>query len=84
MGCRPLLLLLIVVRAADPWWAYHRTSDAIDLRKSLKVIRELPLKRFEMSHDTIQGRVHYGVLARDAEEILKTPYGEVVTLALNI
>ena len=79
MGCRPLLLLLIVVRAADPWWAYHRTSDAIDLRKSLKVIRELPLKRFEMSHDTIQGRVHYGVLARDAEEILKTPYGEVVT-----
>ncbi len=83
MGCpHAWLVLLTIVKAADErgaWWAYRSTNDEIDLQKSVSLIKELPIKKYEMSHDTIQGRVHYGVLAKDAEAILAAPYGEVVT-----
>ena len=77
MGC-PLRwwLLLVSTWAADDrgaWWAYKATTDDIDLQKSVSLIKELPIKKYEMSHDTIQGRVHYGVLAKDAEAILAAP-----------
>ena len=83
MGCpHAWLVLLTLAKAADErgaWWAYRSTNDEIDLKKSVSLIKELPIKKYEMSHDTIQGRVHYGVLAKDAEAILAAPYGEVVT-----
>ena len=83
MGCpHAWLVLLTFAKAADDrgaWWAYRSTNDEIDLKKSVSLIKELPIKKYEMSHDTIQGRVHYGVLAKDAEAILAAPYGEVVT-----
>ena len=51
------------------WWAYKATTDDIDLQKSVSLIKELPIKKYEMSHDTIQGRVHYGVYSRKTRKL---------------
>ena len=65
--------------ASDSWWAYHELGEAVELGKSLEAIRNVAIKRFEMTHDTVSGRVHYGVLAKDAEATLGPVYGETVT-----
>ena len=62
-----------------PWWAYHELGEPVDVSRSLEAIRSVPIKRFEMTHDTVNGRVHYGVLAPDAEASLGPVYGETVT-----
>lgn len=61
------------------WSAYQIISDAPELQRSVDALVELPLWRFEMTHDTVRGRVHHGVLAREAETILGGLYDEVVT-----
>lgn len=40
-----------------------------ELSKSMHAIEKLAIRRYEMSHDTVRGRVLYGVLPRDTSEL---------------
>ncbi|KAH8060937.1 hypothetical protein JL722_4227 [Aureococcus anophagefferens] len=80
-GAAALACVLACAATSDtgPWWAYHELGEPVDVSRSLEAIRSVPIKRFEMTHDTVNGRVHYGVLAPDAEASLGPVYGETVT-----
>ena len=69
----------VALEEEKKWSQYHILESTPSELASLEAIRRLPLRRFEMTHDTVAGRVQYGVLAKDASEILAKVHGEAVT-----
>ncbi|KAJ8602831.1 hypothetical protein CTAYLR_002623 [Chrysophaeum taylorii] len=74
-----MLLLLVSQAFALGWQAYEVVVETPELSKSVEAVRRLPIRSFELTHDTVRGRVHHGVLAREAEEVIADLYGESVT-----
>uniref|UniRef100_A0A7S3JSF0 AAA+ ATPase domain-containing protein n=1 Tax=Aureoumbra lagunensis TaxID=44058 RepID=A0A7S3JSF0_9STRA len=54
----------------------ERSNTEEQQEASLAALRKLPIQRYEMAHDTVSGRVHYGVLAADAQKIFGNIYNE--------
>lgn len=63
----------------ERWAGYNVIDASPDLRRSVDALLRLEVWRFEMTHDTVHGRVHYGVLGREAEDVIGTLYNESVT-----